>query len=398
MGAKRVLVAALVLYVAIFGFRLAVDDPTEPVLFFLVIPIGLIAAETGPLGGLGAAAAATLMVGGWDLTTESDLTPYGYFARGSLFVLSGLTVGSLSASRREVQVQNTHWFEHSPDLNCVVDLDGNFVRVNQAWSDSLGYPASDLLGRSFIEFVHPDDAEKTAALASRWEEDQDVSIRFENRYRRADGSFIWLRWTSEADRARGLIYATAHDVTAMKELEEQLRSLSQTDPLTGLSNRRHFEEEAGRQLNFIARYGHRGALFVLDIDRFKEINDASGHGAGDAALVTFASAIKARIRQVDLVGRIGGDEFAILFPEVGPNEARLLAMGLRDSIHQVSATITSSMGIALFEATGRLDLVSLITCADKAMYVTKRAGGDGFTLGRLDEDVGATWSERNPTP
>jgi diguanylate cyclase (GGDEF)-like protein len=163
--------------------------------------------------------------------------------------------------------------------------------------------------------------------------------------------------------------------------------LSETDELTGLSNRRHFESEARRQLDFTARYGLRGALFLLDVDRFKAINDTLGHKAGDDALITLAKGINSRIRQVDLAARVGGDEFAILFPEVGEKEARLLASALGGKIRRSSSSsdgstphLTSSIGICLFEATQDLDLDILLAKADSAMYEAKRAGGDGFAL------------------
>jgi diguanylate cyclase (GGDEF)-like protein/PAS domain S-box-containing protein len=386
-----VIIAALIMVAVVFAFRVAVDDPGEPVLFFLVIPIGLVASQFGTAGGILAALGALLLVIAWDLTTASDLTPYGYFARGSLFLLSGGTIGTLWNARRELEVQGTHWFEQSADLNCVADLNGNFVRVNRAWSDTLGYSTSELLSTPYTTHVHPDDVEKTVALSSRLAEEVDAAVQLENRYRKADGSYLWLRWTATVDRSRGLIYATAHDVTPMKDLEGRLRDLSQTDSLTGMSNRRHFESEARRQLDFIARYGHRGALFVLDVDRFKTINDTLGHKAGDEALVTLANGMKRRLRQVDLAARVGGDEFAILFPEAGEREAQLLAISLRDAIRseqeskgESAPVVTSSIGIRLFEATDDLDLDRLFAEADAAMYDAKKAGGDGFALAAAD--------------
>jgi diguanylate cyclase (GGDEF)-like protein/PAS domain S-box-containing protein len=381
------MVVAVVMFALVFALRVAVDDPAEPTLFFLVVPIGLISSEFGIRGGIVAAAGAFLLIVAWDLTTPPDLTPYGYIARGALFLLSGVTVGSLSSARRELEVQSTHWFEQSANLNCVTDLNGDFVRVNQAWVDVLGYSRSELINTPLITHVHPDDVEKTVERSSRLAEDQDVAVQFENRYRKADGSYMWLRWTSRADRARGLIYATAHDVTPMKDLVGRLRDLSQTDALTGLSNRRHFESEARRHLDFIARYGHRGALFLLDVDRFKAINDTLGHKAGDDALITLAKGINSRIRQVDLAARVGGDEFAILFPEAGEQQARLLAAALGEEIRRSSSSsngstphLTSSIGICLFEATQDLDLDILFAEADAAMYEAKRAGGDRFAF------------------
>ncbi len=102
-----------------------------------------------------------------------------------------------------------------------------------------------------------------------------------------------------------MVYASARDVTQTKELEAELRDLAQTDPLTGLFNRRAFQTEAQRQLDFLRRYGPGGALFLFDVDEFKAINDSLGHQAGDEALKKVALTIKARTRATDICGRLG---------------------------------------------------------------------------------------------
>jgi diguanylate cyclase (GGDEF)-like protein/PAS domain S-box-containing protein len=374
---SALLSVAALLFALVFAFRIAVNDPAEPILFFLLVPIGIVAAEFGLRGGMIAAAFGALLVLGWDLTTAADLTVYGYVSRVALFLLSGITIGSLTTRRKELEAESSRWFEQSPDLNCVLDLEGNFIRLNRAWERSLGYPIERLLETPYIALVHPDDIERTHSLATGIAKGQEDVAGFENRYRRADGSYLWLRWTSTTDPVRGCIYATAHDVTRMKQQEGELRDLAHTDQLTGLPNRRHFEEEASRQLDFIRRYGSKAALFVLDIDRFKSINDTLGHQAGDEALKKVADVIKRRVRKTDVAARIGGDEFAILLPEVGRKEAELLGHAILRLISDVSGEthITSSLGIALFVVGDDAGLDTLMAGADDAMYEAKRGGG-----------------------
>ena len=263
--------------------------------------------------------------------------------------------------------------------------------MNSAFQDLLGYRKEQLLGRPYLSFVHPDDVEETVAMAASLAEGQVNQGGFENRYQAADGSYRWLRWTSTTDHSRGLVYATARDVTETKNLEKRLTNLAHTDSLTGLLNRRHFEDESRRQLEFIARYGPGAALFLFDIDRFKTINDTEGHAAGDAALKKVADAMDARVRKTDICARVGGDEFAILFPGVDRAQAASLAESLLDSIRSSSdggPTTTSSIGIALFDPTEPVPLETLMGEADEAMYQAKRAGGNRYAFAaiRLQEN------------
>ncbi|WP_172890606.1 response regulator [Actinoplanes derwentensis] len=112
-------------------------------------------------------------------------------------------------------------FRLSPELLCVIDAEGRFARLNPAWSQTLGYPVADMIGRPFIGFVHPDDVEATAAEAAEIAGGTE-SIAFENRYRHSDGSHRWLRWNSAVDTATGTLYAVAHDVTGSKNTEQNL--------------------------------------------------------------------------------------------------------------------------------------------------------------------------------
>ncbi|MDQ3877157.1 MAG: PAS domain S-box protein, partial [Actinomycetota bacterium] len=271
VGLRRagVLLLAVTAFAAIYILRLAVDDPGEPILFLLVAPIGLLAAEFGSVGGLAGAIVASALVVAWELSAGPHLTAFSYGIRWAVFFLAAITVGTLANARRALEEQHMRWFEEVSDLNCVADMEGNFIRLNKAWETKLGYSEEDLLSTPYVAYVHPEDRERTVALAAKLAEGQQGVVNFENRYLAKDGTYRWLRWSSTSDHDRGVIYASARDVTEQKELEDKLRDLARSDSLTGLFNRRHFDEEAQRQLDFVRRYGHRAAMLVFDIDNFK---------------------------------------------------------------------------------------------------------------------------------
>lgn len=146
---------------------------------------------------------------------------------------------------RSSEAELDRFFELSRDLFTVVDLDGRFLRVNAAWERALGIPAAELLGRPYLEFVHPDDLEPTAAEAARQRQEGSPTLRFENRYRFADGSHHWLEWTAQPDLEAGVVNAVARDVTARKQLEAALESA-------------HREAEAANRAKseFLSRMSH----------------------------------------------------------------------------------------------------------------------------------------------
>lgn len=169
-------------------------------------------------------------------------------------------------------------------------------------------------------------------------------------------------------------------------LHEEARRLSHTDPLTGLYNRRTLTESLRREVERASRFGHRLCVLVLDLDRFKEVNDSYGHGAGDAVLVEFARRVRAVIREVDLAFRSGGEEFVVLLPETDAAGGVIVAQRLGAAIRgtPVSApsrpiTVTVSVGIAVFPDHGSSG-TAVLEIADQALYAAKAGGRDTFRL------------------
>jgi diguanylate cyclase (GGDEF)-like protein/PAS domain S-box-containing protein len=315
---------------------------------------------------------------------QIDVGMSGFPIRSSVTVIGAATIvhditEQTRAARELAQARSDidHFFGLSLDLMAIANDNGHFVRVNPAFERTLGYSSQELIERPSIDFVHPDDRQRTldnyAAQAGGR-----ASPKFENRYRCKNGKYRWLRWSATATMASGLIYATARDVTEQKRIERRLRQLADHDSLTGLRNRRVFEEALMLQVARCQRYGERATLLLVDLDGFKQINDTHGHRTGDNVLKAVAAAIKHRVRATDVAARIGGDEFAVLLPHTSTSNASIIALGIKQVIVEtiIDADPTdlhpsASIGIAnLDEDTAGAE--TALVAADRAMYEDKQ--------------------------
>jgi diguanylate cyclase (GGDEF)-like protein/PAS domain S-box-containing protein len=182
------------------------------------------------------------------------------------------------------------------------------------------------------------------------------------------------------------VSSIARDVTERRGFEARLRYLADHDALTTLFNRRRFEEELTAQLAHAQRYGHGGAVLVLDLDNFKYVNDTFGHGSGDDVLRNLAALCRGRTRQTDVVARLGGDEFAILLPHASEKEARTVAEELIEAA-RLSAVVsggqslrtTVSIGAALFDDQP-VPPGDLLAGAARAMHTAKDTGRDRLVI------------------
>ena len=164
-------------------------------------------------------------------------------------------------------------------------------------------------------------------------------------------------------------------------LQAKLQSQVQVDYLTGLATRRHFMTQASEEIARARRYGLQLSLCMLDLDRFKTVNDTYGHKAGDKVLKRFSEICLASLREIDIAGRLGGEEFAILFPETGLDQVQLVVERLRERLANervplddgVVLQFTVSIGVALLEASDE-GLDSLMARADRALYAAKHGG------------------------
>lgn len=385
---------AAVLFAAIFALRVTVGTLADAISFLYVIPIVLTATARGTRAGLLAGAIAFLLSTVGALMADAPTSALGYVNRALVYLFVGGLTGRFATTQRALEAESARHFNLSLDMICVAGFDGRFKRVNPAFERSLGYKPEELVGRPFLDFVHPDDRELTEREAASIP-DGNGTTQFRNRYMDKNGVVHWLEWMSAPMEDEGVIYAVARDVTDRHLLEQELERLSQHDPLTGLFNRRRFEEELGRQLAYTRRYGNGGALLLMDLDRFKQINDELGHAAGDEALRHVADLLSDNLRASDtvardvdpMVARLGGDEFVVLLPETDGDGAQAVAERLAAAIGEASLEIDGceielriSIGVATFDGDGIPPEQELLAAADRAMYLAKASGGGGAKL------------------
>ncbi|WP_051444988.1 sensor domain-containing diguanylate cyclase [Desulfocurvus vexinensis] len=280
--------------------------------------------------------------------------------------------------RRRAEQEQQRFFEVSLDMLCVAGLDGRFRKVNDAWTRILGWERNELLGLPWAAFAHPEDADAVRQTFAQLARGRNM-LGQESRFRRKDGSFRWVSWNALALLDEGLVYAVAHDTTRRREMEEVLRRLATHDSLTGAANRRQFMELAGRELLRTQRYPRPVSLLMLDIDHFKRINDTHGHPAGDEVLRALVACVGGALRGTDVLGRVGGEEFAVLLPETGEDSARQIAERIRSDVErlvvryqELELRLTISIGMATTR--GSLALDNLFKLADDALYEAKRTG------------------------
>jgi diguanylate cyclase len=396
LGSKPVLSAAL-LFAAIFVLRATLGTVGDAISFLYVVPVVIVAVALGVRAGLVAGVVAFALSSLGSIVGHLPVNPVGYVNRALVFLFIGALVGRFADRQRALEAESARHFNLSLDMISTAGFDGCFKSVNPAFKRVLGYEEEDLVGHAFLEFVHPDDLERTEKEAAGLADGRNT-VQFQNRYFDKEGGVHWLEWASVPIPEEEIIYGVARDVTDRKALEDEMQRLSRHDSLTGLLNRRSFDEALERQLAYTRRYGKGGAVLIIDLDRFKQINDELGHAAGDEALRHVARILDTNLRQTDTVAhdadgvlaRLGGDEFAVLLPEADEAGAEAAALRLVEALAASPLTVEGrevplgiSVGAALFDAEGCPPPKDLLVAADRAMYVAKAAGGSGAVLAGL---------------
>ena len=196
------------------------------------------------------------------------------------------------------------------------------------------------------------------------------------------------------------------NISRRKETEARLEGLAHTDALTGVLNRRRFTDLAADELSRARRHGTPVALLMIDLDHFKAVNDCLGHAGGDAVLRSFAATTERVMRQGDVFGRVGGEEFAALLPQTGSDGAMVVAERLRQRIHAEPARVggvvlpfTVSIGVAAWSAddTAEPSIDGLMVAADRALYAAKGQGRD-CVVSDTAPDTQATPPTLQPPP
>ena len=287
-------------------------------------------------------------------------------------------------------------FKLSPIGTTILDLDGQFLSANRSFCETVGYAEDELVNRSFTYLLHPDDAPPLKELGEQLLSGERQSFELKTRYWSKPGKLLSVCVSATLlhdSRQQAICFLlqvvdlTDHKPTDLKQGEPQLRHGDFYDRLTGLSNRSLFIDKVEEVVAWVE---HRGdiqcAVLLLDIDRFKVINDSLGRSVGDQLLIALGRRLKSSIRQYDTLARLGGDEFAILLEEVDG-----LAGTLRvcDRIHdmlknpfklgryEVFASI--SIGVACIDAEYEHSS-DLLRNADAALYHVKGQGGGGHAV------------------
>jgi diguanylate cyclase (GGDEF)-like protein/PAS domain S-box-containing protein len=258
-------------------------------------------------------------------------------------------------------------------LLAVAGPDGTIEYVNETWEHVLGWRRDELMGRSFLEFVHPDDAAATLAEVAKPERKLHGLGHFENRYRTRDGRWRNLCWRAEFSDGRWL--AVAEDITQRLALERDVLR----DPLTGVLNRAALLDRLAHALARAGRRGHGAVLVMfLDLDGFKAVNDSVGHAIGDAVLRGVAQRLDGAMRVSDSLARLGGDEFVVVAEDVASRHAAAAVVcRVRDALHDplpvgdTEVSVDASIGIVLATHDSADEVLHQ---ADVAMYRAKASG------------------------
>ena len=283
--------------------------------------------------------------------------------------------------RRRLEQEREEFFELALDLLCVADLETGFLKVSRSFEPTLGWSPEELLGRPFLDLVHPEDLAATEEALRQLVEGR-ATAGFENRYRCKDGSWRWLAWRSPppAPGSR-VLHAIARDVTAQRREAERLVRLAESDPLTGAANRSRLEQAVLEAVARAERSGQPFAVLFADLNQFKSINDRLGHAAGDQALREVARRMREHLRASDLVARVGGDEFAVVLEGVksraiAEEVAAKLVRAIVEPMPELPSApqVGASIGVALWPEDGGA-AAELLQAADRAMYQVKRDVG-----------------------
>jgi diguanylate cyclase (GGDEF)-like protein/PAS domain S-box-containing protein len=269
-----------------------------------------------------------------------------------------------------------------------VDLNGNFTFCNNSMSRLTGHSKEELLGMNHRQFTNEETSKEVFQAFSEVYNTEEPSKGFDWQIIKKNGieGYIEASVTLQKDSSgnptgfKGMI----RDITERKRIEQQINYMATHDALTGLPNRLMFSQLLNHAIRSAQRHGKQLAVLFIDLDRFKAINDALGHEAGDRMLKEMARRFKRSLRAVDVVGRLGGDEFIILTEEVDElsqiaNVAhKILATTIQPmSLQGEECRVTASIGISIYPGDGT-DEQTLIKNADIAMYFAKEEGKNNY--------------------
>lgn len=322
---------------------------------------------------------------------------------GALSLILGALVWALVTGReralRTARAMNTELLLERTRLSAILEgtkvgtwewnVQTGATTFNEEWARIVGYTLQELAPiniDTWMRLSHPEDLQRSAQKLQAHFSGNTAHYEVEARMRHKLGHWVWVldrgkvtSWTEDGKPL--MMHGTHQDITERKQQEEMFRHGAQHDALTGLPNRVLLADRLERTLLAARRDSGELALLYLDLDGFKEVNDAHGHEAGDVVLRTLARRIHACIRASDTLARLGGDEFVVLLPDMKDHgHALTLADKIIAEVRRpvtlqqgVSARLSASIGIAFYPDHGT-DAQTLLTHADQAMYAAKKGG------------------------
>jgi diguanylate cyclase (GGDEF)-like protein/PAS domain S-box-containing protein len=290
----------------------------------------------------------------------------------------------LSRTRNELE-ESEHRYRtlvsEAGEAMVVVDPRGIIVETNRRIEELLLAPAGTLVGQKLVDLVRPDERRHFRERLDTLNGNNAIALNNLHFAQARAGDPVIVDITATALRLEGqglYVQAIIRDSSARAQAERELRALSLNDELTGLNNRRGFASLGPRQLELAARLGRRSALFFMDLDGMKEINDNLGHHEGDRALRLTAAVLQETFRRSDLIGRLGGDEFVALTLVKSPEDSEKTLSRLQDNLRRRNTrgdlpfSLELSVGVISLEASDERSLDSLLEAADRRMYEDKR--------------------------
>jgi Amt family ammonium transporter len=289
-------------------------------------------------------------------------------------------------------LQQKQYFEalmhNNPLAIAALDQNHHVVAINQAFEKLFGYLPVEAIGHDLDSLVTTPETLAEALIYTHRSQIGEQVLGHGKR-RRKDGSLVDVDIFGVPVTIEGKqigILGIYQDVSARKQSEEQLQYLATHDLLTGLPNRNLFNDRLNRAFERSRRNGHAFAVFFLDLDGFKQVNDTFGHHKGDLVLQQVANRLKNCVRESDTLARVGGDEFSYIFEDLKDIQSAIhVSSKILDQLKEPfvldekEVWITASIGISLYPDDGE-DTDTLLKKADAAMYQAKEWGGDTISL------------------
>lgn len=316
----------------------------------------------------------------------------------TIYLILGLGAFSLAANayarqkiKEKAQEQYESLFENSAFGATVIDIDGHIVHINKALRKLIGCkPEHTLEGASLHNYVVEEDREPLTKFVGRLKRAKNRTIVVEKRLRRHDGEIIWVLASCTYISHSNVIAVQVVDITDRKEAEETIFHLAYYDSLTGLPNRLYFTEQMKQVIAKAKSDNSKFAVFLVDVDDFKNINDTYGHAVGDTVLkeiaVKLSNALQPTndVKRQSFVARLAGDEYVCIVEDVKDQED---AKALIESVYAVMSEpirvakkkldVSVSVGVSLFPDDGTTASI-LLKSADLALYAAKEQGKNGY--------------------